>query len=280
MSGTGGEGGLRGRFAERWWTLDRFGLTPRKLTRRLRNREEPSILCVSIPKSGTHLLERALCLHPRLYRKLAPTLLNRRVKDKRALLRSLGPGQIAMGHLRFLPQYPELIAETGVRPIFLIRDPRDVVVSLAHYTPEHTREDLRALFASAPEFRERLRLMIVGDRARGLPSIGDRLQHFSGWLDTEAVVVRFEDLIGPSGGGDAVGQRAVLASIYRGIGLEVDDRLLGSISARLFSSVSPTFRQGSIGQWRQHFDPELERLFRDETGDHLGRYGYETAPPP
>jgi len=48
------------------WTFRRFGLSPRKLVARIGNRTEPPILCVSLPKAGTHLLERALCLHPRL----------------------------------------------------------------------------------------------------------------------------------------------------------------------------------------------------------------------
>ena len=56
------------------WTLERFGLSPGKLPKRLSDQGAPRVFCVSIPKSGTHLLERALCLHPALYRKLVPTI--------------------------------------------------------------------------------------------------------------------------------------------------------------------------------------------------------------
>ncbi|GAH00802.1 unnamed protein product [marine sediment metagenome] len=46
-------------------------------------------MCVSLPKSGTHLLERALCLHPNVYRKFIGTLEDRRLRDKRKLYKML-----------------------------------------------------------------------------------------------------------------------------------------------------------------------------------------------
>ena len=57
-----------------WWDLKRFGMTPDKIWRRRGRPDLPKIFCVSVPKSGTHLLERVLCLHPRLYRKFMSTL--------------------------------------------------------------------------------------------------------------------------------------------------------------------------------------------------------------
>jgi hypothetical protein len=94
--------------ARRRWTLERFGLTPRKFVARVRNRTEPRVLCVSLPKAGTHLLERALCLHPRMYRRFIPTVSEGRLTGSHsfnALLDSLHPGQIVLCHLAFTPEY-------------------------------------------------------------------------------------------------------------------------------------------------------------------------------
>lgn len=56
------------------WDFERFGLTPSKLLARVNNSNSPKIFITSIPKCGTHLLERAVCLLPRYFRKSLPTI--------------------------------------------------------------------------------------------------------------------------------------------------------------------------------------------------------------
>jgi len=271
--------GLSGSLPRNAWTLERFGLSPRKLRCRIYDAGAPKVLCVSIPKAGTHLLERAICLHPRMYRKLLPTI---SVDDVRrrggfdGLMARLRPGQVVFAHLRFDPAYPDAVARRGVRGVFLIRDPHDIVVSQVHYVSRRTDHRYHELFARQPDLRERLRLAIVGGAEHDLPSIGRRLDGYAGWLDSGCLVVRFEDLVGPAGGGDPVAQAATVASIFGHLGLDADGPLVRSICDRLFSTDSPTFRQGSIGAWRRSFDPELEALFDDVVGGSSLPYGYPT----
>jgi hypothetical protein len=259
------------------WTLERFGLTPSKLAYRVRSPDAPKVLCVSIPKAGTHLLERALCLHPRLYRRLVPTITPARARERggvERLLARLRPGQVLMSHLRFEASYPGLLVSHGVEAVFLVRDPRDVVVSQVGYVSRRADHWSHALFASRADARDRLRLAIAGDPVGGLRSIGERLAAFEGWLEEGVAVVRFEDLIGPDGGGDAERQRRAVESLYRRIGLAADEDVVRSVCARLFSSDSPTFHKGAIGQWRDAFDDELLTLFEDVAGRYLERFGY------
>lgn len=258
------------------WTLDRFGFSPEKIRHRLSDSRPPAVFCVSIPKAGTHLLERALCLHPMLYRKLLPTVSEENIgrwNGLQDLLSRLRPGQILASHLRFRPEYPDILNASGVHGIFLIRDPHDIIVSQVHYISKRKDHRAHALFTSLPDMRSRLRVAITGDAAHRLPSIGERLDYFAGWLDMN-LVIRFEDLVGPSGGGSAATQSAAVASIFRSISLPIDDASVASICDRLFSSDSPTFRQGSIGGWRRSFDPELDQLFAEVVGDRSVRYGY------
>src|SRR5205085_10896012 len=57
---------------------------------------------------------------------------------------------------------------------------------------------------------------------RGLASIGDRLDGYTAWLDDPSVlVVRFEDLIGPTGGGDETRQKDTVAAVARHVGREL-----------------------------------------------------------
>jgi hypothetical protein len=262
----------------RWWTLERFGLTPSKLGRRVLNRTEPRVLCVSVPKAGTHLLERAICLHPRLYRKLLPTIRALNLDRHGGLARIAGrlrPGQVVAAHLHFDDSYPDVLRRSGVSSIFLIRDPRDVVVSEAHYLSTNRDHRLHELFARQPSFEDMLRLVIVGDDEHGVVGIARKLDRYGGWLASDALVVRFEDLIGGDGGGDDAAQASAIRSVYAHLGLDAGDRVVSNVAARLFSSSSPTFRKGAIGSWSTLFEqPEIRELFEREAGPFMGRYGY------
>ncbi len=260
------------------WTLQRFGLSPGKLRYRVADAGAATVFCVSLPKAGTHLLERALCLHPRLYRKLWPTVSDENIgrwRDLDGLLGRLRPGQVVASHLRYRPEYPDVLERRGVRGIFLIRDPHDIVVSQAHYVAKRTDHRAHELFADLPDLKERIRAAITGDPAHRLASIGERLDYFAGWLDG-LLVVRFEDLVGEAGGGGAEAQRVAVASIYRHLGMPVDERLLRSICVDLYSADSPTFRRGVIGGWRRSFDDELVTLLDEVVGDRSLPYGYST----
>jgi len=259
------------------WTLERFGLTPSKLPLRLTDPGTPRVLCVSIPKAGTHLLERALCLHPHLYRKLLPTLTNsslRRWGGLDGLLSKVRPGQVIASHLRFEADFPDIADRRRVSVVFLVRDPRDLVISQANYVARRSDHRFNPLFAERAGFHERLELAIAGDPEHGLRSVGERLEVYAGWLRSSALVVRFEDLVGPHGGGEADRQTEAVRAIYRHIGLPIGDAFVSEVCGRLFSRESPTFRRGSIGQWRDLFDDELEDLFERTAGDMMRAYGY------
>jgi hypothetical protein len=257
--------------ARHWWTAERFGLTPRKLAARAAGSGLPRVLVVSLPKAGTHLVERAVCLHPRLYRRLQRTLNPENMGEGlEGAVRELRPGQVALAHIPFKDEYPVLLED--VKTIFAIRDPRDIAVSLAHYIGGRGDHPLHFAYTERPDERSRIELAILGDaEARPpAPSLESLLAGFSGWLDSGALVVRFEDLIGSRGGGDDATQDLTLRAIYDRVGIERPQGL----AERLFSSASPTFRKGRIGQWRDSFDPGLEALFEREAGSWMEMYGY------
>jgi sulfotransferase 6B1 len=255
------------------WTAERFGVTPRKLTARVSSAGLPKVLCVSVPKAGTHLVERAVCLHPRLYRRRLPTLnpLNMGDEGLPGVLASTRPGQVVLAHVPYEDGYAAALEQEDVRVLFAVRDPRDIAVSLAHYIGDREDHPLHPLFAPR-DLRGRIELAITGDGdARPpAPSLESILAGFAGWLGSGALVVRFEDLVGGRGGGTAESQERVLGEIYAHLGVEAEPGL----RERVFSEASPTFRRGSIGQWRQELDPELEALFEREAGRWMETYGY------
>jgi hypothetical protein len=264
------------RFPLNRWTLERFGLTSAGLRLRVSNPGAPRVLCVSFPKAGTHLLERAVCLHPVLYRRLVPTMSRRELQRRggaERFFRRLLPGQVVMAHLRFDRALLDAAQRSRIRPVFMVRDPRDILISQVRYAvdrPDHWAHDVFEPLSP----HERLKLAIVGSREGGPRSLAERLAQYEGWLQPDVEVVRFEDLVGAKGGGDRSRQREVVASLYRFLGVEAEDRLVNDVCDRLFSDQSPTFRKGTIGQWRDVFDEELTNLVAEEAGELIERYGY------
>jgi hypothetical protein len=259
------------------WTLERFGLTPGKLPYRVVDRRAPRVLSVSLPKAGTHLLERAVCLHPRLYRKMLATVWPEalpRWGGLAGLLRTLSPGQVAVAHLPFEPGHPRALRETSSRALFLTRDPRDVVLSQAHFAVHRPDHPYHASFRGRDDLAARVLVAIEGDAATGLRSIAERLDAYAGWLDGAALVVRFEDLIGPEGGGDRDRQRSTVEAIYRHLGVDASSAVVDRVIGRLFSDRSPTFRKGAAGGWREALDDDVLARFHEVVGDRMARYGY------
>lgn len=257
------------------WTLQRFGFTPSKLPYRILDRSAPCVLSVSLPKAGTHLLERALCLHPHLYRKMVGTIWPgalQRWGGLAGLLGALAPGQVVLAHLPFESGYADTLVKTRV--LFLIRDPRDIVVSQAHFAANRPDHPYHEAFAGAATVADRVRIAIDGHEPSGLLSVKERMDRYEGWLHGPAYVVRFEDLIGPSGGGDSDRQRATVEGIYRYLGVDATERLVARVCDALFSGDSPTFRRGAVDQWRDAFDDELTAHFNEVIGDRLTAYGY------
>jgi hypothetical protein len=251
------------------------------MSRTLRpKRGAPRIFCVSVPKSGTHLLERALCWHPRLYRKLLPTINSDNIHKWGSLddlFASLHPGQVLITHLHYQEEYYQAIRKSGAASIFVIRDPRDLVVSKAFGIAKRKNHPSYRAINALVDLKDRMRFVIDGDEASGLMSIKEQLTKFSGWFDKTDCTIRFEDTIGHMGGGEQKTQLDTLRTIYQTIGLAMPDEWLTGLSENIFSSASPTFRKGTVSQWKKHFDEDTKEHFKRSAGDVLIRYGYEES---
>jgi len=241
----------------RRWDLHRFGLTPTKCQARLFNRHEPRVVVISVPKAGTHLIERALCLHPKLYRPLLPTLHPNNIAKFGGLdriLQNLKSGEVLITHLHYSKQNADLLKSSGVKVIVMIRDPRDIVVSRAHYVVSNKKHPYHA-YMQGLSLEDRLHRSIVGDSERGYLSIAQTLEWFAGWLDTEYLVIRFEDMI------SAKKRYASIKHLFSYLGMHVPEELTAWIARNVISEASPTFRRGTSGGWQEYLKGGLYALF-------------------
>jgi hypothetical protein len=176
-------------------------------------------------------------------------------------LGSLSPRRYILGHVMYSPALRSLLSEHSYRHLFILRDPRAVVVSLLDFIletrgmprPHFLREDFLAMSKEA-----RLAFILEGGAA---PRAGITTQSFAAvyrgllaWeADSSCLVVRFEDLIGPQGGGSLERQRATVERIAAHLG-----RPFGEVAERfsaVFDSSSRTFRTGQIDGWQAELDP-------------------------
>ena len=91
------------------------------------------------------------------------------------------------------------------------------------------------------------------------------------------MMMRFEDVVGPGGGGDVHLQHDTVAKLYRHLGIDCSENELAGICSSIFSSASPTFHQGQVAQWPAVFDEDIKSRFKELTGEAIIRYGYESS---
>jgi len=252
-------------------------------------RTGPRIFVNSLPKAGTHLLTAELArfaglrnsgLHleaSRLGVAGATTADGYPVIDPRKVasaIRTVRGGQFFSAHLYWSQELEEAIFESGAATLFMIRDPRDILLSRMHYIlglRRHRLHDfLGRRFATDDD---RLRVLVVGNAADPYirPMRAD-LASFARWIGRPGVLtVRFEELVGQRGGGSESAKHAALAAIANHCGLDpsgLADQAASSAGA------TPTLRKGKIGGWRSELPSEIVELVDRECGDLLETMGY------
>lgn len=191
---------------------------------------------------------------------LAPVFVDPATFDR--WLASLAPRRYIMGHALYTPALSHLLAAHGYHHLFILRDPRAVVVSLLDFIletrgmprPHFLQEDFRSM---SP--RERIEFILNGGMA---PRAGVLTQSFTevylavqAWeSDSRCLVVRFEDLVGSQGGGSVDRQHATIERIARHMGHSVDE--VKAHLSSVFDTGSRTFRLGQIDGWRRELDAD------------------------
>lgn len=247
----------------------------------------PVIFANSVPKSGTNLLTECLSLFPSLRPSFEHVSMNSNRRSGTAELErkvaSTKSGQYTSGHAFHTDDNRDILADHDVRSILIVRDPRDVVTSHFHYvTEKNTSHRLTEHYRGLADDEARLMASIRGvddeHTADGDPleSIGEWMEAFGGWRrEPFNVIVRFEDLIGPKGGGDRERQKETVRRIGDHLDVDLDADTVEYVAQNTFSTDSETFRKGLIGDWTNHFTDDHVEAFKAEAGEWLVELGYE-----
>jgi len=237
------------------------------------------ILVISIPKSGTHLIESLLLTLPgmRMGEYLSSGIEG--VTDRKMLL-TLGkqklskaqPGQTYRWHLPYDPEIVGLLNDYGLKRLFLYRDPRDYVVSFYNFImkrPPHSYHiPYDEAFRAMNSDNDRILACIQGWVANrkensgsfsptSVPNVGLLYQRFLGWKnDPGALSLRYEDLVSDLSNGNSNHSYPTMNSILRYLNLADSPLSPGAYSEWIETGgdtkKSPTFRSGKIGSCKQN----------------------------
>lgn len=186
-------------------------------------------------------------------------------------------GALVSAHCVYTPQLAGLVARQKMRAVCIIRDPRDTAVSHMRYVQQRPKHLAYEEFMSLPNDHERLMVSIRGADLGGhvINPLDERYRRFVGWeREGGAVMVKFEELVGPMGGGSEEAQRDAVERVARHLDVELDGQRLRSVQQSLFGS-GRTFRKGQAGGWRREFSGEHRLAAKEVAGDLLVDLGYE-----
>lgn len=194
-------------------------------------------------------------------------------------LSKVAPNGYISGHANYSERLHQILLENKVKTIHILRDPRDVLVSSAHFFAKKKDYYLYPLFSKLA-FEERIKGSLEG----GLfPEIGLRLESFhsclekvAAWQDKQDVLfIKFEDLIGEQGGGSKKNQLETIQNVANFIGFDASqEKTLHVIAEQLFGGTH-TFRKGVIGSWKDELSQEMANKIESNLSDFLNLWDYK-----
>jgi hypothetical protein len=198
--------------------------------------------------------------------------------ETRAALAAMKPGQYCTSHIRYCEEHQRFLKNFNYCHIFIIRDLRDCMRSHVEFLlnlKAHLYNPDWYYYLSALNSMEERLLAVIEGKDRFLNSYRYHLEYGCGWLDDpKTLVVRFEDLIGPAGGGEPAVQHREIRRICDYLGIAPSDEQITSVAGRLWGGQTRTMNRGQIGSWSDCFSPRVEERFWEIYGPFMNRLGY------
>ncbi|TWU28089.1 sulfotransferase domain-containing protein [Bythopirellula polymerisocia] len=250
---------------------------------------KPPVFANSFPKSGTHLLDQIVEAFPGMrnfgsFLSSMTSSFQFRERTRQSTLNFISStiaGELTRAHLFFSEEYAAALAKRNVIHFFIYRDPRDVVISEAHYLRSLNRwHRLHKVFRSTPTLDDAIMLSIQGlqdcNGSLNYPDIGTRFERYAGWIGRSDVYsMRFEDLVGDLR--DQILDEMI--DFYQQGTLELMGENSADIKVNMITNIAPershTYRKGKSGGWRDRLKVQHREEFKRVAGDLLIQLGYE-----
>lgn len=232
---------------------------------------------IAPPKCGTHLIGKTLQLM--LKKEGAYYLgeeLNGTAETGLALIEeNKKQNKFVVAH-NYSEDLIHTLLQKKYKIIFILRDPRDQLISLVHHFKNGQWSWLKVSQMTDPN--EQIEELITGSRYKYKAyerSIGGRFAKVEKLSTKIMYVTKFESVVGPQGLGTEEAQTTELLNISKFLHYKLSVNEAKSVGKNLFGGTW-SFREGKIGEWKKVFTDEHKRLYRDIYGRTLIKLGYES----
>lgn len=278
------------------------------------------VVCITMPKCGTHLLIKCISLfeQPRLYlryegtheaykprgaRKKKFDQLNKfdpphhykgefHIPTVGALPKLLknflyhSPKRLFWWHWPHTKEAEAAVVSRTIGNFFIIRDPRDMIISMAHMVQNGWNEEhypvVDDLIYDFIDGRQKHFIRWGVEVHSAYPLLWELgvvgfYKLYLPWMKAKKFhTVYFENLVGSKGGGSDEIQLEEIRKIANHIKVKLSPEQLKKVHDQLFGG-SRTFREGQITGWKKHFTPEMKAAFKKTPGANelLIELGYE-----
>ncbi len=258
------------------------------------------VMCVTIPKCGTHLLMKCITeLNisglSYNYTKEAKTTSVQRIRKinkkppphhfkgvyyetlKGILPRILTsnlinrtPQKLFFTHCPYLAEFERFLQAKTISNFLMIRDPRAMVVSFAfmvHKSREGKTADLDKTILSLITGNQKDYIPWAVEQHEIYPLIWEIglynfYKMYLPWATSKKfMLIKFEDLIGEKGGGSTEKQLQTIMEIGQHLGVKMTEQKTQETVNKLFGGTW-TFREGQIDSWKNYFTPKIKQAFK------------------
>lgn len=248
-----------------------------------------SIVSISIPKSGTHLLSKCISI-----------IINKKAiycRDINKLKNDFNARNFYWNHLKFSNLNSEQLYNNI--KFLMIRDPRDQIVSMAYWIEKEITERKEFFEKVAQGKITGTNYMIYKDLSfdqrvfkliyEGSPiydgfykldnkvtnGIVEFYNSYLSWIKSKNIcLIKFENLVGAKGGGSSKLQKQEIQKIAKHIGINLADTEIYKIIDQLFGGTN-TFKSGQIGTWKKSLNLNNKVAIKNAVGKLLIELGYE-----
>jgi hypothetical protein len=196
-------------------------------------------------------------------------------------LHVLKPGWYAAGHMPYSTMLEQLFVQNNFRMLLIIRDPRDVIYSELKFLLNTKKLTLHNYYQELDPKEGIMSILRGCQQDSQYPQYPDQpafrqvILDYLPWLSKPYVfVARFEDLVGPKGGGKRESQTQQIEGIARHLNISLSPQELEYIEQNAFGGTH-TFRKGTIDAWQQNLTVEQKLAVKESIGDLLIELGYE-----
>lgn len=228
------------------------------------------LLLVSVHKSGTNMITQAIGgNHAQIDGKVDPGENHPHPVTVQGIREFERFGR---SHLPFHPGYESILRSENCKVLFLLRDPRDCIVSWAHFVDD--MEGYEGFINFEVEAGIRLDALSVEERIDEILKVSTwEYERYAGWLDM------LKDLVYPMWYEDVIKERLkVFSEFIDWLPIELRYKLDCNNPHRMINRIDPenchTFRKGIIGDHKNYFDEERHELFWMGMSGVMERMGY------